>query len=289
MKKVLKFLIILAIFINYFSVNADYVLCDTLNINVNSNYTDEICNGGNKANSFSGEFVGNFINYIPGYWGTNNYYQNLIDLNNNISFGFFDSNKLTVISKNNPEYSNIIGYIGANNILEKNINLLENLSIGFFDNIKSTIISKNNPEYSNYIGFLRDIDLYLHNTGNDDIINNTGSLNNSENIAINNITKKDFYHKLFTYYTISKIEISDKDYNLFINNMLNLLLSKNELSDSGTFISIDLQNKIFDNISKSNFDKNIIKLLNSYEDINYIFGNYDINVQIFLINYIISN
>ncbi len=244
MKYIYKILFsILIIAINYFSVNADFSICDSWNINVNSNSIIEICNWWLLINSFTWELAGNYINNNPWFWWNIESFNSVLNIN-------IDNN------------------------------------IWFFDNNKSTIITKINPESNFAIWFINEFNMNLFNSWTNDIINNI------ENTwSLNWINIKDYYNNLFRKYSEDKYEnlwISKTEYDEFINNLLDLLISSSYDNNKQLINNNDI--KIIEkNLEKYNFPKNILKLLSNSREINNSFSLMpELNKKYFILSFYLN-
>lgn len=302
--KILSFIFVLLI--NYFSVNADFIICDSWNINIYWTNMDDICAWWYKSNSISWieSFTWNYLYLNTWYWWNNNNYDNLLNIYPNLPIWFFDINMSTVIKNINPEYVNQIWYLWSVKILEKNINLDKNLPVWFFDSILSTNIKKTNPEYVVPVWFFWNIEKNIllwwndNNTSNSGSLNESGSLsdtwslgntwslndwisNNNSNNQSKKITIKEFYINLFKKYTVNE---NDE----FINNIVNLLLKYSYKNDY-PFISDIEKNRIELYVEKSNFWNNIKKISKNILEINYYFKNSNNdNYKFYLLNYYLN-
>ena len=274
LKKIIKLLTIYILFFTSW-VFADFVICDSGNINYNWKTISEICNNWYESLDISiiESFTWNYINYDLWFWWTDFN----VDFENNVEWNFpiwfFDWNKETQIKNINPEYNFITWYIWtANSFSDVIIDLDNNYVIWFFDENKNTVTLNTDSNYSFPIWYLWNHKIKKKSSW-------------GWNIVIqNDITYEEYFKEIFIkninliyFYKYSEYELEK-----FTDNLVDLLLEK----DSEVIISDVIKRRINLHIENSNFRIYLNQLLENLDDINNAFeSTYNRNEKIYILDY----
>ncbi|MDD2870653.1 MAG: hypothetical protein PHS49_01575 [Candidatus Gracilibacteria bacterium] len=282
MRKIINIFLFLIFLIFFQSTYTDFIICDSGNIELSADNLSQICNSGYESTDVSKieSFTGNFVNFNPGYWNINYDLNNTINFTQSFPIGYFDNNISTVVNIINPIYDSQIGYL--ENTFDNSINILDldkQFPVGYFDDIKNTVTNIINPEYNNLVGYISKNTVIYTNTGSVNISNNQGLENISNNLPkiVDKITIKDFYENIFRKYSNNDFlyyGYTKSEYDNFINNIVNTLLSKT-YKNSLPFISDIEQKRIELDIENKNFQKKISKMMSNMKKINKYFENID--------------
>jgi hypothetical protein len=319
MKFLIKFFIILSIFFAYnITIYADFIICDSWFINLDWKSTSEICNWWYQNTSILTieSFTWTFIDFLPGYIWNKNIWYNGINVGINMPVWFFDENRVTNIKNITPIYNLSSWYLWQSNTNLKNIDLLNNFPVWFFDDIRFTHVHNINPTYLLPVwNIVKISNVWL--APKNEIIVSTGTVSSIKNIENTNtgvllpvlvivkpsvsnwnqstkisvMSIKEFYVSVFKKYTNSyyiKSWYIKKDYDLFINNMVDFLLLNWKINSSDNISEFD-QNRIELDIENSKFNEKILLLIINMRQVNLVFEKWNNNNQIYyVLDYIIN-
>lgn len=198
------------------------------------------------------------LSYSNAIWYLNSN-NNFIDISNNFTeypIWFFSKNIKTIVDLDSPNFTRDIWFLGINNNTNFVWNINDKYPIWFFNNNIDTNILDDNPEYNLWVWFIEALDTEIKNKKKDKIV-------------IIDITYKEFFTNLIkkeSHFDYLKFWYKQKEYNLFINNIVSLLVNWNNYEK--LIISKQQQDLITKNIKESDFAKNLSLLMNNLDDIN---------------------
>lgn len=274
----LQFLLILFFTIFYISnVNANYTVCDSWSINFTWSWVIEICNWWTMTGSIIliNDFEWNFINFDMWYWWNNYDFNNSeIDIVNSYPLWYFDENNKTIITKLNPQNDNTVIWYWWNNYDFSNseINIKNSYPVWFFDTTKITYINNINSSFDTPTGFLWS---YI-------LPDKKSSWR--RNVVIHKDTYREYFEEIFRlnyYLAVINWNNKQKDYNIFVKNILDLFMNWNEYENK--VIDEVVKNRIKLEIEKGEFKNKLTKLVLNLKEINFAFENTKTNSEKFYI------
>ena len=242
---------------------------------------------------FNWEYFNNLVineelhNKIDTYWSGSIYTRDIwyIESDNHYSYNwniinklptwFFSNNIKTIINLDDFNFTENVWFLWINHSYNFNSMDSNNSPVWFFNNTIITKISDSNPIYNTSIWFIVASDL-KKNRSSKNIVNEI-----TYKVFIDNILRKE------TNFDYLKFRYNKSEYNLFINNLLWLLMGWNNYDN--LIISEDKQNNIMKNIENSDFNENLSILMNNLKKINHGFkySNDNFNKQ-YIIKYFLN-
>lgn len=276
-KKIIKYFL-LSVLLFYSKTNADYIICDSWNINYNWKTVSEICNWWYQSIDISkiNSFTWSFIDLDLWYWWTDFDLVVNSNIEENLPMWYFGINIKTKVLTNNPENYIYIWYIWTKNDYNITSNLDENFPVWYFDTNTKTKVLNNKPEFSLPIWYLWNVVITKKNWW----INNNIS-------PIYSMTYREFFKEIFqksTNDSFNNLNYSESEYNTFIDNLLDLLVNSNQFDEE--IIPEETKNRIKFFIQNSDFDTNLNLLMTNLKDINQNFEiQKDQKINFYMIKY----
>lgn len=271
LKKIVRLVFIFLIFFCS-KAYSDFIICDSWNINFEWKTVSEMCNWWyeNLDISTIEYFTWSFINLDSWFWWGK---QNFEFWNNeNLPIWFFDANKKTVIENVNPNYDFSLWFIWTNNSFSWIIiNVENNYPVWFFDSNKKTIILKTDLVYDFPVWYIWNF-----------VVKSKWWARSSTPI-VKDVSYKEFFYEILKKNINSEFlnKYSKKELDLFINNLLDLLLEWEK--GSWKIISEESKDRIKLSIKNSNFSDSLNKLIENLDSINIVFKNTNSETQKFYV------
>ena len=266
MKKIFRVLIFCFTYVLLFTnTNSEFTICDSGNINLSANNVSDICNEWFENNSIDSikSFTWKYIDMDLWFWWLNNIYNKRDNISDNLITWFFNDFISTKVLDKEGDFYLKTWFFWTNNLYNINSNILENLAMWFFDNYRNTIISNTNPSYDFPIWFL-----WNH------VLENTQkkSWTTKKYISYTYRNYFVFVFKIYSDLNFSNSWYSYREYDKFINSLVNLYLEWYNNSDniiSDTYIaSIDYYIE-----NNQEFQIQLWILMNNLDEINNWFSN----------------
>jgi|SaaInlV_120m_DNA_4_1040238.scaffolds.fasta_scaffold09831_3 hypothetical protein len=266
MKKIFRVLIFCFTYVLLFTnTNSEFTICDSGNINLSANNVSDICNEWFENNSIDSikSLTWKYIDMDLWFWWLNNIYNKRDNISDNLITWFFNDFISTKVLDKEGDFYLKTWFFWTNNLYNINSNILENLAMWFFDNYRNTIISNTNPSYDFPIWFL-----WNH------VLENTQkkSWTTKKYISYTYRNYFVFVFKIYSDLNFSNSWYSYREYDKFINSLVNLYLEWYNNSDniiSDTYIaSIDYYIE-----NNQEFQIQLWILMNNLDEINNWFSN----------------
>lgn len=278
--KVIKYFLLLVLLF-YSKTNADYIICDSWDINYDGKTVSEICNWWYQSINISeiNSFTWSFIDLNLWYWWIDFDLVMNLNIEENLPMWYFGTNIKTKVLKNNPENYIYIWHIWIKNDYNIISDVVENFPIWYFDtNIKTKVLN-NKPEYILPIWYLWNVVIAKKNWW---MRNNI--------LPIYSMTYREFFKEIFqksTNDSFNNLNYSKSEYDTFINNLLDLLFNSNQYYQK--IIPEETKNTIRLFIQNSDFDTNLNLLMTNLKDINQNFEiQKDQKINFYMIKYYLN-